>query len=69
MRWLLETIGALWELFLLAAGCRFRLRGRYWSWRKETVFGGDPRRWPPLRDRIGAMIGYGRWVRRMKRGL
>lgn len=67
MRWLLDTIGGIWELGLLALSCGFRLNGRYLRWRKETVFGSDPKRWPPFRDRISAIIAYSRWVYRVKR--
>ncbi|MHC4991068.1 MAG: hypothetical protein ACYTGC_08815 [Planctomycetota bacterium] len=68
MRRLIETIGGLWELLLLAGRSRFRLRGPYWSWRRETAFGSDPARCPPRRDRVRQVLDYGRWVYRMKRG-
>ncbi len=68
MRRLVEMLGGLWELFLLAAGSRFRVRGRYWRWRYETAFGGDPAARPPRWRRALALIEYGRWVYRMKRG-
>jgi hypothetical protein len=67
MRGLIETLGGLWELFLLAVGSRFRVRGPYWRWRYETAFGGDPAARPPRRQRLRAMLDYGRWVYRMKR--
>jgi hypothetical protein len=64
----INTLGGIWELFLLAAGSGFRMRGRYWRWRHETAFGRDdgvrPGRW----QRVRAMLDYGRWVHRMKRG-
>ncbi len=68
MRGLTETLGGLWELFLLAARSRFRVRGRYWRWRYETTFGGDPAARPPWWRRVRAVLDYGRWVYRMKRG-
>jgi len=67
MRSIADSIGGLWELVWLAVKTRFRLRGQYWQWRQETVFGGDPSsplsRW----DRFRVMLAYGRWVYRMKR--
>ena len=67
MRSFMDTFGGVWELALLAIKSRLRLRSGYWKWRYETAFGTDPTRWPPLRQRIRAMIDYGKWVHRMKR--
>lgn len=64
-----QTIGGLGELLALAARSRFRMRGPYWRWRFETAFGADPARWPARRRRLGAILEYGRWIWRMKRGL
>jgi len=64
---LLETLGGLAALCRLAAACGFRFRGRYWRWRMETAFGSDPADWPPRRERLGAILDYGRWVYRMRR--
>ncbi len=64
---LLETLGGLAALCRLAAACGFRFRGRYWRWRLETAFGSDPADWPPRRERLGAILDYGRWVYRMRR--
>jgi hypothetical protein len=68
MRLLIETIGGLWELMLLAIKTRFRFAGPYWRWRIETAFGDDPSRWPPRRQRLAATLAYARWVHRMKHG-
>lgn len=67
MRHALETLGGLWALFRLALTSRFRLRGRYWTWRYETAFGRDPDRFTTRRQRLHAMIDYGRWLHRMRR--
>jgi len=67
MRWLLDTLGGLWQLALLACKTRFRLTGPYWTWRMETAFGSDRRRWPPRRQRLLAILDYARWIHRMKR--
>ena len=67
MRNVLETIGGLWALFMLAAKSRFRMNSAYWRWRRETAFGTDPTRWPPRIQRWKATLAYGRWVHRMKR--
>lgn len=69
MRHFLLTISGLWALFILGCKTRFRFRGPYWRWRLETAFGADRSKWPPRRDRWRAMLEYGRWVRRMKRGM
>jgi hypothetical protein len=68
MRALFDTLGGLWELMLMALRTRFRMAGPYWRWRMETAFGADPRRRPPRRQRLRAVLDYGRWVYRMKRG-
>lgn len=68
MRLLLDTIGGLWELAVLAVRTRFRFTGPYWRWRIETAFGDDSSRWPPRRQRFFATLDYARWVYRMKRG-
>lgn len=67
MRHLLETIGGMWALLMLAARTRFRLRGSYWRWRMETAFGSDRTKWPPRRERFHAILDYARWVHRMRK--
>ncbi|MHC4128084.1 MAG: hypothetical protein ACYTE6_16055 [Planctomycetota bacterium] len=68
MRHVLDTLGGLWELLLLAVRSRFRVRGRYWRWRAETAFGAEPKARPTRWRRARAALEYGRWVHRMKRG-
>jgi hypothetical protein len=68
MRRLIDTIGGLWELLLLASTTRFRLRGEYWRWRYETAFGRDPAKMPTRWQRLRAILDYGRWAYRIKRG-
>ena len=55
------------NLLLLGFKTRFRLRGSYWSWRMETAFGRDRSKWPPLRERMRAVLEYGAWVGSMRR--
>ena len=69
MKNLLETIGGLWELLLLAIKARFRLRGPYWKWRYETAFGNKIAARPSRLHQLKAMLSYGKWVYRMKRDL
>jgi len=69
MRTVLEHLGGLWALFMLAAKSRFRMNNAYWKWRRETAFGSDPARWPSRHERRKAMLAYGRWVHRMKRSM
>ncbi|HMN41385.1 MAG TPA: hypothetical protein PKE29_11115 [Phycisphaerales bacterium] len=67
MRYLLDTLGAVYELARLGMISGFRVRGAYWSWRTSTAFGrGYPEH---RREAIGAVLEYGRWVHRMRRGL
>ena len=65
MRHVMETIGGLWALTGLAFKTHFRLRGPYWRWRYETAFGHEPNKYTTRRQRLGAMLDYGRWVYRM----
>ncbi len=67
MRNIAETLGGVWELGCLGVKTRFRLRGAYWRWRQETAFGCDPALRPSHRQRLRAILDYGRWVYRMKR--
>lgn len=67
MHRVIETIGGVWQLFVLGVKTRFRLRGPYWRWRYDTAFGSDPQRFTTRRERFFAMLEYGRWVHRMKR--
>ena len=64
---MIETLGGIWQLVLLALKTRCRLRGLYWRWRYETAFGSDPAKLPSRWQRWRATIDYGRWVYRMKR--
>lgn len=62
----IEFLGGLCELARLAIITRFRFRGDYWSWRLHTAFG---RGYPASRlELIRAVLAYGRWVFRMRRG-
>ena len=66
---IVETIGGLWCLFIMALRSGFRMNSAYWRWRMDTAFGHDLSRRPPLSQRMHAMLDYGRWVWRMKRRL
>lgn len=64
----LDTVGALYELARLGVITRFRLRGPYWRWRLHTAFGSGPA--PGGRaGMVRSVLDYGRWVRRMRRGM
>ncbi len=66
MRTLWDTIGGLYQLARLAVLTRFRFRGPYWRWRMETAFGGGR---PSSRmETIRAVLAYGRWMHRTRRG-
>jgi len=64
----LDTVGGIWELAILVLRGGLRRDNAYWRWRRETAFGTDPDAMPPRRERWRAMLEYGRWVHRMKRG-
>ncbi len=63
---LTDRVRGAWQLLMLAWAVRFRIRGAYLTWRRETAFGSDPARWPPPAERRRAMLEYGAWVARMK---
>jgi len=66
MRTLLDYLGGLYELARLGVITGFRFRGPYWSWRLETAFG---RGYPSSRrELLRAVLAYGAWMRRMRRG-
>ncbi|TVQ61560.1 MAG: hypothetical protein EA379_06025 [Phycisphaerales bacterium] len=66
MRTIIDTIGGLYELARLAVISRFNFTGAYWRWRLETAFG---RGYPESRwELVKAVLEYGRWVHRMRRG-
>lgn len=65
MRWLIDTLGGVYELARLGAVSGFRFRGSYWRWRLHTAFG---RGYPASRlELVRAVLAYGRWVHRMRR--
>ncbi|MEL6496924.1 MAG: hypothetical protein AAF937_04695 [Planctomycetota bacterium] len=51
-------------LWRVGRATRFRMRGRYWSWRNETAFGAGR---PTPRTMLSALLEYGAWTRRMRR--
>jgi len=62
----LDFLGGLYELARLAAISRFRFRGDYWTWRLYTAFG---RGLPDSRaELVRAVLAYGIWAHRMRRG-
>jgi hypothetical protein len=63
----LRSLRGAWNLLLLGVATRFRLRGKYWSWRMETAFGADRSKWPPARERRRAALEYGAWVGSMRK--
>lgn len=66
MRAICETIGGVYQLARLGLLSGFRFKGPYWQWRLHTAFGrGVP---ASRRERWGAVLAYGRWMHRMRRG-
>jgi hypothetical protein len=64
---MMANLRGLASLASMALATRFRLRGAYWSWRRETAFGSDPSRWPAASARRRAIFEYARWVASMRR--
>ncbi len=68
MRAVLDTLGGWWQLLCMGLRGGLSRKSAYWRWRQETAFGSDPDAMPSRRERWRAMLDYGRWVHRMKRG-
>ncbi len=68
MQQLIDSVGGLWELALLAWRTRFRFKGSYWRWRRETAFSANASSQPSRWQRARAILEYGRWLYRIKRG-
>jgi len=65
VRWVVDTMGGVYQLARLGALSRGRFGGPYWSWRKHTAFG---RGYPASRAQlVWAVLDYGRWMHRMRR--
>ena len=62
---MIATARALVHLARMVASTRFRLRGRYWAWRRETAEGNRGSITPTERWR--ATLEYGRWASRLSR--
>ncbi|MAC19375.1 MAG: hypothetical protein CMJ23_06785 [Phycisphaerae bacterium] len=62
-----HLIPGLLGLLDLGLATRFRLGGRYWTWRKETALGTDRSAWPSPAERRRAFLLYGAWARRLRR--
>ena len=56
----------LLELVRLGIITRFRLKGRYWTWRLHTAMGDGPK--PGRGEMIFMAIEYAAWARRMRKG-
>jgi len=63
---LIDWCGGIYELARLAVLSRFRFGGAYWQWRLHTAFG---RGFPESRlELVRAVLAYGRWMYRSRRG-
>lgn len=58
-----ETVVGLVLLLGLLVRSGFRLRGAYWTWRRQTALG-DERR--GAGETARAVLGYARWMARMR---
>lgn len=66
VRWFLDTVGGLYQLARLGVLTGFRFKGDYWTWRMQTAFGrGTPE---SRREMTRAILDYGRWMHRTRRG-
>ncbi len=66
MRWLGETIGALWVLMTLLVASKGRVGGAYWRWRMQTAFPGGVHP-GGLMGALREGMGYARWAWRIRR--
>ncbi|MEE2894874.1 MAG: hypothetical protein VX726_03945 [Planctomycetota bacterium] len=62
-----HLLSGLLGLLALGWATKFRLRGRYWTWRMETALGSDRSAWPSPSERRRAILRYGAWARRLRR--
>lgn len=60
----MRTVRGLMLLGLMVARSRFRLRGAYWAWRRETAEG--PGGVGSRRERLHAVLAYARWLDQMR---
>ncbi len=67
IRFVIDTLGGMWELLRLAWVTKFKFRGAYWSWRMHTAYGAAGR--PPRGRLVHDTLEYARWVRRMRQGM
>ncbi|MSR29538.1 MAG: hypothetical protein EXS03_08200 [Phycisphaerales bacterium] len=62
----LEVLRALIALARLCVITKFRLRGRYWTWRRATAFGSGEGS-IPLLQRLHSVLEFGAWAAKMRR--
>jgi hypothetical protein len=60
----MRTIRGLFHLVVMMARTRFRMRGAYWAWRRETAEGRSAG--IAGADRLHAVLDYARWIDRMR---
>lgn len=60
-----EFLRGVAGLLMVGAQTRFRLRGAYWSWRRETAFGHASR--PGVAQEWREALAYGAWAWKMRR--
>jgi len=64
MKWVISTLGGLYELVRLGVLTRFDFGGPYWTWRLHTAFG---RGYPESRrELVRSVLQYARWIHRMR---
>lgn len=62
----IDTLGALWVLFMLGLATKFRFNGNYWQWRTKTAL--DAKGAPEGKlARMHLAMEYARWAWRMRR--
>ena len=66
MQRLTDLLGTMLELLRTGLRTLRPRESRYWAWRAETAFGVDRDNWPNRRERLGAILRFGRWSYRMK---
>lgn len=61
---MIRTARGLVLLGLMAARTRFRMRGAYWAWRRETAEGSGGA--ISRAERVRAVLEYARWIDRCR---
>ena len=63
-----DAVQSILGLIWIGIGQRGRIRSSYWRWREQTAFGQPDQHEVCPRQRRRALMAFGRWSWRMRRG-